>query len=194
MIVSKNRKRNLNRLSRNWYGSAQISEFGAVLFLLISCIVLPLLNVSIIPVRYAMGMSIVATEARSLAKSETFSEAIKRNHEVADRWKQLQAIGGITVKDSSLSLTIDSTKTKHEKVCTGPRSIPPSFLPNGDESPCVYMLNLKVNVEIAPLITVSWQQLNIPGLSGPIAIQFHESSAWENLGLDPVTGEYYTNQ
>lgn len=194
MIVGKNRMRKVNGLSRNLNGSAQISEFGAVLFLLISCIVLPLLNLSIIPVRYAMGKSIVATEARSLARSESFSEAIKRNQQVADRWKDLQAIGGITVKNSALSLTIDSTKTKLEKICTGPRTIPPSFLPNGSESPCVYMLDLKVDVDIAPLVTVSWQQWNIPGLTGPIAIQFHESSAWENLGLDPVSGEYYINQ
>lgn len=194
MIVSKNRMRRMIGLERNSNGSAQISEFGAVLFLLISCIVLPLLNLSIIPVRYAMGKSIIATEARSLAKSETFSEAIKRNQQVDDRWKQIQALGGITVKDSTLSLTIDSTKSKLQKTFSAPRTIPPSFLPNGNESPCVYMLDLTVNVEIAPLVTVSWQQWNIPGLSGPIAIQFNESSAWENLGLDPVTGEYYINQ
>jgi len=193
-MVNKKRRRSVIGLARNLNGAAQISEFGAALFLLISCIVLPLLNLSIIPVRYAMGKSIVATEARSLAKSESFSEAIKRNGEVADRWKQLQAIGGITVKNSALSLTIDSTKTNHSRTCTGPRTIPPSFLPTGSESPCVYLLDLKVDVEIAPLVTVAWQQWSIPGLTGPMAIQFHESSAWENLGLDPVTGEYYLNQ
>ncbi|MDZ4836381.1 MAG: hypothetical protein SGJ27_21615 [Candidatus Melainabacteria bacterium] len=179
---------------RNQIGSAQISEFGAVLFLLISCIVLPLLNLSIIPVRFAMGKSIVGTETRSLAKSETFSEAIKRNRDVADRWKTLQAIGGITVKDSALCLTIDSTKTKRSMISTAPRRIPPSFLPDGSESPCVYLLDLKVDVEISPLITVAWQQGSIPGLTGPIPIQFHESSAWENLGRDPITGEFYVNQ
>lgn len=194
MIDSQKGKHKSFGLARNSKGSAQISEFGAVFFLLISCIVLPLLNLSIIPVRYAMGKSIVATEARTLAKSETFSEAIKRNAEVADRWKQLQAIGGITVKDTALSLTIDSTKTGHEKTCTSPRTIPPGFLPNGAESPCVYLLDLKVDVEISPLVTVAWQQWNIPGLTGPMAIQFHESSAWENLGLDPMTGQYFINQ
>lgn len=180
---------------RDSNGSAQISEFGATLFFLIGCIVLPLLNLSIIPVRYAMGKSIVATQTRMLAKSETFSEAIKRNSNRDERWKQLEAIGGISVKDSALSLTIDSTKTKRQATCTAPRMIPPGFLPDGNESPCAYLLDLKVNVEISPIVTVAWQkENNIPGLTGPMSIQFHESSAWENLGLDPVSGQYYINQ
>jgi hypothetical protein len=175
-------------------GAAQISEFGAAVFLLVGCIVLPLLNLSIIPVRFAMGKSIIATEARTLAKSESFSEALKRNSEVADRWAQLQAIGGITVKDSALSLTIDSTKSKRSMICTAPRMIPPSFLPEGSESPCVYLLNLNVDVEISPLLTVAWQNWNVPGLTGPLPIRFHESSAWENLGRVPLRGYFYVNQ
>ncbi len=179
---------------RNQLGAAQISEFGAVLFLLICCIVLPLINLSIIPVRFGMGKSVVATQARSLAKSESFSEAIKRNREVSEQWAQLQAIGGIKVRDSSLSLTVDSTNSRRSRVCTGPRTIPPSFLPDGSESPCVYLLDLKVDVEISPLVSMSWQNWNVPGLTGPLPIRFHESSAWENLGRDPVTGEFYVNQ
>ncbi len=56
-------------------GSAQLSEFGAAIFLLFSCVVIPLIDVSIIPVRLGLGKSIVSHRVHQLAQSECLSEA-----------------------------------------------------------------------------------------------------------------------
>jgi hypothetical protein len=184
-------KRRTRRTSR---GAAQVTEFGAALFLLLGCIVLPLLNMAIIPVRYGMGKSIITAEVRRLARSESFGEALAQVTAESSRWQQLHAIGGIDVKETELNMTVESVKNKHMETFRRPKSIPPSWLPEGSESPCVYLLDLKVDVDIHPLVSVSWTAVNIPGLTGPIPIRFHEVAAWENLTRDPVTGDFFVNQ
>jgi hypothetical protein len=56
------------------------------------------------------------------------------------------------------------------------------------------LLDLKVFVEIHPLLTVSCWQAKVPGLTGPIPLQFREVAAWENLSRDPLSGEFFVNQ
>ncbi len=172
-----------------------VSEFGAAAVMLITCIILPLINMAIIPVRFAMGKSIVSTQARNLSKSETYSEALARNNIEASKWAALQAVGGITVKNSELSLTVASTDGSASRTYSKPRSIPPNLLPKGRDCRYLYVLDLIVSVDIAPLVTVSsYPQARIPGLTGPVPICFHEISVWENLSRDPVTGEFFINQ
>ncbi|MBX9695833.1 MAG: hypothetical protein K2Z81_25835 [Cyanobacteria bacterium] len=185
----------MKRQTRSATGAAQLTEFGAATVMLITFIVLPLINIAIIPVRFAMGKSIVSTQARNLSKSETFSEALARNNNESSRWAALQAVGGITVKNSQLSLTVQSTKGATPQSFSAPRTIPSNLLPTkGRECPYLYVLDQKVSVDIYPLVAVSWPQARIPGLTGPLSIQFHEVSVWENLSRDPVTGEFFINQ
>ncbi len=176
-------------------GSANITEFGATLWLLMGCIVLPLLNLAVVPLRFGLGKSIVANEVRHLAQCETFSEARKGVSTESAAITALKNIGGIEVKSMHLSLYAQSErdKTKVHSI-DEPHKMPPTWLPNGMESPCLYLLDLKLDVCIYPLISSPYPHFRIPGLSGPIPIQFHEVSSWENLGCDPVTGEYCLNQ
>lgn len=183
-----------NRRCRTARGTAQLTEFAAALFLLISCIVLPLLNMAIIPVRYGMAKSIVTAEVRRLARCESFGEALKSVTSETGKWEQLNAVGGIDVKETQLCMTVESIKTRRVEAYRRPKTIPPALLPEGADGPCVYMLDLTVDVAIHPLVSVAWSNLNVPGLTGPIAIQFHEVAAWENLTRDPVTGEFFVNQ
>ena len=183
-----------SRFRRTEYGAAQVTEFGAALFILLGCVVLPLLNMAIIPVRYGMGKSIVTAEVRRLARSESFSEALASVTSESSKWQQLNAIGGIDVNETELSMTIESTKTKQIETFRAPKTIPARVLPEGKDSPCVYLLDLKVDVAIHPLVSISWTNIRIPGLTGPIPIRFHEVAAWENLTRDPVTGDFFLNQ
>src|SRR5262245_55130587 len=101
-MIEPNRKIvNISLRVRNRMGSANITEFGAVLVVIL-CLVLPFLNLAIIPVRYAVAKSIVGTEARNLAKCETLSEALDQVGSKSDKIIGLQALGGIRVKNSKL--------------------------------------------------------------------------------------------
>jgi hypothetical protein len=106
----------------------------------------------------------------------------------------LNATGGIDVKETELFMTIESTKTRKIETFRAPKTIPARLLPEGKDSPCVYLLDLRVDVAIHPLISVSWTNVQVPGLTGPIPIRFHEVSAWENLTRDPVTSDFFLNQ
>lgn len=173
---------------------SHIGEFGAAFVLLIGCIVLPLLNMSVVPLRYGIGKSTINNEVRQLSQLESFSEALQKEKATTSGVTKLSEIGGVVVKSSELTINVESTKNKgHTRSFDKPKSISKEWLPEGAESPCVYLLDLKVNVEIHPLITAPLP-VNIPGVSGPIGLQFHETSPWENLARDPVTGEFYINQ
>jgi hypothetical protein len=178
---------------RNKFGSANISEFGAVLVMLLTCLVLPLLNLAIIPVRYAVARSIVSTEARNLAKCESLSEAMDSVDLWSEKHSGLQALGGIDLKTSQLTLTVEESQSKITHSYSNPRSIPQNLLPDG-KSNCTYMIELEANLEIHPLITASYRQARIPGLSGPISLRLREVAAWENLSRDPLSGEFFVNQ
>ncbi len=172
---------------------AYITEFASSFFMLIS-IVLPLLNMSVIPLRFGMGKSIVSNEVRRLGHYETLSEAMKKSNDDAAGLAAMQKIGGLVVKSSQLALTIESMKNKgHSLLIDKPGSIPKNWLPDGSEGPCMYMLDLKVDVEISPLVAVPGP-VQIPGLTGPLPIRFHEVSAFENLGCDPETGRFCIDQ
>lgn len=180
------------RTGRSRIGAANITEFGAVLVMIL-CLVLPFLNLAIIPVRYAVAKSIVSTEARSLAKCETFSEALASVNRESEKLAGLQALGGISVTKSQLTLTVEETASQVTHSFSSPRSIPHNLLPDG-KSNCAYYIELEVDLEIHPLVTASLGQARIPGLTGPIPLRLQEGAAWENLSRDPLSGEFFVNQ
>lgn len=179
------------RACRNELGAANITEFGGVLVIIL-CLVLPFLNLAIIPVRYAVAKSIVSTEARNLAKCETFSEALAKVKRNSDKISGLQALGGINVTESHLTLTVEEAASGKTHSFSSPRSLPQNLLPDGKTN-CAYYLDLEVNVDIHPLVTTSWGQARIPGLTGPISLRLDEVAAWENLSRDPLSDEFFIN-
>ena len=183
-------------LTRRWQqGSAHLSEFGAALFLLISCIIIPLIDLAIIPVRWSLGKSMVSSRVHQLAQSETISEAFKAFQQDVSFPNKLQRIGGITVKSSHLSLTAASVRHAGEiKTINRAGALPRDWLPDGSRSPCIYQLDLTVSADVDPLITAPLPHLPIPGLTRPMSMQFHDVSAWENLGRDPSSGEFFMNE
>lgn len=195
---------------RSAHGGAQIGEFAVSLFFLFAFVVIPLINLCVVPIRWGLGSSMVSTVAHQLAQSETLSQAFGESaaggYECAspDARQQslkdglvdrLKKIGGITVKALRLSLTIESAKRPIEnKVITNVGSIAKDWLPDGPLGPYVYRLDLQVDCDIAPLAVVPLQGLKIPGLTVPFAVQFHDTSVWDNTGRDPVSGEFYLNE
>lgn len=237
-IVAKTRKRQ---------GSAQISEFAVALLFLFGFVVLPLINLCVVPLRFSLGKSIVSSRVHELAQSETLSQALKidagdstamspihgqpvtqgqpviqeqpkiQGQPVMQRQpatqlhsgskavsaeegkasirERLSKIGGITIRSSELTLTIESQKRQGEiKVVSEAGSISRDWLPDGPFGPYIYRLDLSVNCDISPLVVVALPNPKIPGLTAPFAMQYHETSVWENTGRDPVSGEFYVNE
>jgi len=174
---------------------SQILEFGGAIFVFIACLILPLIDLSIIPIKFGLGKSVVANRVRQLAQSETLSEAFK-DHATGTSFNQvLKGLGGIQIRSSSLALAIVSNKNvSHKVMIVRPGTIPKNWLPEGTESPCEYTLNLTVDVDIYPLFIVPLPEVKIPGLTGPLVLQYHEIALWESLGRDPLTGEFYLNE
>lgn len=175
-------------------GSQQITEFGAALFLLIGCFLIPFVDLCVIPARYGLGKSVVSSVVHKLAQSETMSQALKAGSDYTVIQDTLRTLGGIDVKSVTVSLVLESTNiTGETKIINRVGSIPQHLLPDGKGIPCFYFLNMKVNADIYPLVTVPLKS-KIPGLTVPISMQFDESSAWENLARDPTTEEFYVNE
>lgn len=179
---------------RSAKGSAQLSEFGAAIFLLFSCVVIPLIDLSIIPVRLGLGKSIVNHRVHQLAQSECLSEAFK-SFQDCEFQTGLAKIGGFNAKSTELTLIATSVKNPDQSMkVSRPGAIPRDWLPGGIKSPCLYRLDLTVDVEIEPLITARLPGVQVPGLTRPIPFHLREESSWENLGCDPSSGEFFVNQ
>ncbi len=196
---------------RSAHGGAQISEFAVSLFFLFAFVVIPLINLCVVPIRWGLGSSMVNTAVHQLAQSETLSQAFG-NDSAAGAWKnaagsatqlslkdsledRLKKISGITVKSLRLSLTIEAAKRPIEnKVIAKVGSIAKDWLPDGPLGPYIYRMDLQVDCDIAPLAVVPLQNLKVPGLTIPFAVVFHDTSVWDNTGRDPVSGEFYLNE
>lgn len=185
----------MNSKLRSPRGSYQISEFTMAFVFLIGFVVLPLIDLAVVPLRWGLGVLMVDNWAHQLAMSESLSEARKISESNSFLADGLKRIGGISLRDSRLALTVQSTKLNGiAQSFTKPGSIPKDWLPDGANAPCLYVLDLSVDVSIYPLITAPLMNLKVPGLTEPIVTTFKSTSAWENMGLNPVTGEYFVNE
>jgi hypothetical protein len=184
-----------SRKYRRRKGGAQILEFGGAVFIFLTCIVIPLIDLSFVPLRFGLGKSVVSSRVKQLAQVETLTEALQGEKKDNSLKGILGGLDGIAVKSSKLSLIIKSNKSEPPEISIDrPGTIPKKWLPDGSASPCEYSLDLIVNVEIFPLIVVPVPFVKVPGLTEPIPLRFNEVSVWENLGRDPVTGEFCVNQ
>ncbi|MBX9953070.1 MAG: hypothetical protein K2Y39_28110 [Candidatus Obscuribacterales bacterium] len=192
MTMDINQLRRIKQRSQT--GSSQLTEFGAAIFLLFSCIVIPLLDLSIVPVRLGLGKSIVSHRVHQLAQSECLSDAFKSLQE-SDFHNGLTKIGGFNAKTTQLLLVATSVRNPDVSLKVDrPGALPSDWLPGGNKGPCLYRLDLTVDAEIEPLITAKVPGVKIVGLTTPIPFHLREESNWENMGCDPMSGEFFVNK
>lgn len=177
---------------RSQAGGYQISEFAVSMLFLIACVALPLLNLSVIPLRWGLAHSLVSTTVQQKAQCETLSQALQSENTWLEAFKK---IGGITVKSTKVALLVESAKMQGQtRVITKAGSIPGDWLPNGPMGPYVYRMDLTADCEIAPLVLIPVPNVKIPGLTSPFAVSFNEKAVWENTGRDSATGEFFVNE
>lgn len=186
--------RNKQRCARNGRGS-HIVEFAAGISILVGLLVLPLLNLAILPVRWMMAQELVNDYSRRLALSETYSQAFQRLEADPSLKTRLGRVGGVAVNSMALQMRVSRVEqSAEEAVFSGPNRIGSAWLPDGDKAPCSYSLELAVDAAISPAITLSGLGVSVPGLTRPIALTIHARHPWGNLGQDPATGQFYLNE
>lgn len=174
----------------------QMADFTAAFGFLIIFVVLPLIDLGVVPVRYLMAQTSIRNYVKQLSMRETMSQAyskVKSDNNEFD--KLLTSIGGTHVKSSRLAIVINSQKKLGMQAeVDKPKSIQKMWLPDGENCPCQYMIKLTADLEIEPLITLPKTFGGIPGLSAPFVLSITEIAPWENLGINPATKEYFLNE
>lgn len=174
---------------------AQAAEFAAALTALILCVVVPLVDFGIIPVRWLLANQIVSSFAGSLSRSETLSTAYEKMNSDPTLRTLLTRIGGVTPRSIKLALVITKpADSSQQMVIDEPRSVPQNWLPDAPGGPFQYELQVSSLVEISPLVILNFGERKIPGLTAPFTMNLNSSSHWENLGRNPNTNEFYLNE
>ncbi|MBI4533031.1 MAG: hypothetical protein HY711_03710 [Candidatus Melainabacteria bacterium] len=173
----------------------QAAEFAGAITILVLCIFLPLMDLVVVPVRVGLATASVNSYVRELSRLDRLSQAFEML-DTDPRWKtSLARLGGVSAKTARLSLVVDSIDElgMHANL-DGPRAVPAEWLPDGAHCPCNFMLSLQVHAEIFPLVTVPIGGVHVPGLNAPFQVVLNSQAAWENLGRNPATQEYFLNE
>jgi len=170
-----------SRALRNARG-ASIPEFGAAFsaFVLFGCI--PVLNLGILPVRYAVAHEILNSQTHRVAMCDKITDAVTQSDAFASN-PQFRAFG-IKVESSQLAIKIVSkvNSTKQIKL-PATSGVPTNWLPDSPSGPFYYYLEQATQVSIAPLLSASGP--STPGLTTPVTITITTDAEWENQSRDP---------
>ncbi len=181
-------------LLRKPHGS-QIAEFSAAFVLLIIGIMIPLLDLGILPLHWILTEEIINTQTRRLAQCKTFSQAVNLLNTDAMLGTQLARLGGVELQSTELMLIISMTNPPYEifTIAEG-NPIPPEWLPNGKKFPCKYELEMDSLIQFSPLVIIHGSNLDIAGLTKPFSCTVKARTLWENYGRDPITKKFYMDE
>jgi hypothetical protein len=183
------KRRVMTTRHRNQHGSL-MTEFAAAFVLFTCCLLIPLINISVIPVRYVISYAMVSEVTRKLALAETRSQAAQLAAQPAF-FQGFAKQFGIGMEPPTLSIVL---KDQNSELYIFPdkKPIPPVFLPGGSRSGHLnYLLRTETTVQIPPLFCLGPK---IPALTAPILFNVDATAPWENLGCDPVTKQFYINE
>lgn len=166
-----------------------MTEFASAFTILICCLLIPLINFSVVPVRYVVAFAMVSDMTHKLSFSETRGLAVRKASEPL-AYQNLAQNFGIALGASSLEVVCIDSNAQSETF-SGSKEIPQSWLPGGSKGQCNYLLRIKTPIEIPPLFSFGPR---IAALTAPIPIEIISTTPWENLGCDPVTQKFYINE
>ncbi|MDZ4731731.1 MAG: hypothetical protein SH820_17515 [Xanthomonadales bacterium] len=175
-----------------------LTDFSAALILLIFLVFVPLIDLTIVPIRWMLAQELVNGYARRLSLCETFSESRMRMDADPSLRTKLHNLGGVTTESINLRLRITRIfRYPHAEefiLAEKPRQIPADWLPNGAKAPCSYQLELNVRSQMSPAILLPLKGVSIPGLTKPIPFLISSSHEWANCNPDPATGTFFLNE
>jgi hypothetical protein len=174
---------------------ANLTEFSAALVLLVLGILVPLVDLGIIPVHWLLSKEIVSNYVRKLALSETFGQALEKVNTDPSLQTWLIRLGGVQPEMPTCHLVISRLVPPLQTfIAEKPRTIPKEWLPGGRQSPCSYEIELSVKTQFNPLMLLNWGVGDVPGLNKPFTCVIDAKTPWENFGCDPITKEFFLNE
>src|SRR5277367_5374016 len=134
---------------RNQRGSL-MTEFASAFVLFTCCLMIPLVNISVIPVRYVISFAMVSEVTRKLAIAETRSQAIALAAQ-PDFYQNFAKQFAIKMEPPTLSI-ICKDQNSAMMVFPDKKPIPAVYLPGGSRSThCNYLLQTATTVQIPPM-------------------------------------------
>jgi hypothetical protein len=173
-------------------------EFAAALIILVFFVFIPLLDLTIVPIRWMLAQELVNDYGRKLALCESFSDSFKMMEADPSLTTRLRRLGGVDVKSIKLHMRISRVFLHPHKeevlIVSTPGKVPAEWLPNGAKAPCTYALELDIGSLISPAIMLPKHFGIVPGLSAPIPLLITSTHAWENCARNPATGHFFINE
>jgi hypothetical protein len=172
-------------------GSA-LAEFAPALFILIIGVTIPLLDLGFVPIRVGLAYAVLTDVVRNIALSNKATDAYAKV-KPESWWSTTLAKCGVKVRNPELFINVIGPNNERQRVTSASvGSIPANLLPDPIKGTGIYRLELVVDMDISPLLVMGGK--GIPGLTSPVSMTMRTEAAWENLGRDPETKEYYINE
>jgi hypothetical protein len=177
------------RTKSNRRKGAVLAEFGPAMVVFVCFLIVPLIDISFIPVRYFIAQGVINNTAQRLCLAEKRSEANTLAH--GTWWTHFLTTCGVDVNPKPVKLIVCGKNDADKLVLEPGQQVPDEWLPQGEKGPCVYLIELTVDAAIPPLYKYN---AGLPGFTGPIHVTMSGRANWENLGRNPETKKYYINE
>lgn len=179
-----------NNLRTRTRTGATIAEFGAAFIVLVIFIFIPLINAGFVVVRYYLATGALTEYVHRLSLTEKRSQALSMLS-TDTWWSDFASNCGVTVTNKQLKVIVCGANESDKLTVTNAQEIPDDWLPEGAKGPCVYTVNMEVDILVSPVFCGS---NGIPGITAPVPMNIAAHSHWENLSRDPKTKEFFINE
>lgn len=166
-----------------------MAEFGAAMVVFVCFVILPIIDISAIPVRYLITQGVLNELVQRVALAESRSEAVEMVND--NKWKQFLQACGVEVTAEPLKLVVIAANGTEKTVLAPASAVNNQWLPGGVKAPCVYSLELGIDAALSPLCKGS---SGLPGFTSPVHVKLNSRAHWENLGRNPATHKYFINE
>lgn len=178
------------RLKRKALGAA-LSEFAAAFLVLVVFLFIPLVNMSFVAVRFFIADGAVKEFAHRLSLCEKRSDAYE-SLSSDSWWREFCAKCGVEMSEPKLSLLVCSADGAEKIILGSGQQVPAAWLPGGAKAPCIYSLDLSVDLMIQPVYNGGGPP--VAGLTQAIPFTLNGKSNWENLSVNPASKHYFINE
>lgn len=172
--------------SRKSHGSA-LAEFAPGLCMFLA-VFIPLIHISIFPIRLYLAQSCFESLTHDLALSQKRSLV---EHNLKGSWQVAFLKNcGIEMQNTSFAIHLKSLKGRQSQLVEGNNPVSEKWLPGGVNYPCLCRLIGKTTLVLHPVLGADASS----GILRPVEIEMSSQALWENREFNPASGALYLNE